>query len=172
MATFNDEIALSRRFCRRKSASMVDSRGSCERWCCRQAVARVQTLMWMGVHSVTACLAQTQPFDEGNGIISGKLRAGPTAHEDTSLNKSSTPTSRYRARCLYIGTIGEARRDLSQCDTSDAVLNEGSALESKTTQFTGDDHQGGACWTTPTPKRGETPGSVHWRNRATQRYLR
>ena len=40
MATFNKERGPSRRLCRREFASMVDSRGGCEKWRCRQAVRK------------------------------------------------------------------------------------------------------------------------------------
>ena len=42
MATFNDERASSRRFCRRESASMVGSRGGREKRWCRKAVRKGQ----------------------------------------------------------------------------------------------------------------------------------
>jgi len=86
---------------------------------------RVQAPICMGGHSGMTCLVQTQPLDEGNRVrgrrISGKLHVIDWDQCSPQgliiINEYPLPsTSRYLARCLYVGAIDEARCSLSWCN--------------------------------------------------------
>ena len=90
MATFNKERASSRRFCRRESVSMVESRGVCEKRCCRRAVRKSPS---------------PNPNADERRFFHGAPRANKLFDEGNCIRGRNCPHVIDQSPCFNIATV-------------------------------------------------------------------